>query len=460
MGAALAMALLLACDAYADSSRIRQFEYDGAGNLVNVTSVVLTAPPLVSDLTPAQVREGGSVVVVASGSNLLGAQVTASSALLAVKVLSSSLTQIEMKVTAAVGVAAGDIPLSFATKLGSDTADITVIAGVAPMLLVLPNPLVVESGGAVTQFSVRLESADVYAHEFSVTVADPAIAGLSTSTLTIPLGSTDTQESIEVFGLAVGATTVQITAATYGTVTIPAFVDEGYVPESGGFVVTSAAVSVVVSGGNNPTGGIFSVSAPVGLVSQVSTVIEQGFGTSPSVGVIAQVDTVSEQGFGTSPSVGVIAQVDTVSEQGFGTSPSVGVIAQVDTVSEQGFGASPSVGVVTQVEQSGNDKFGYSAVSPGVVFGASGRTFLPAGVQVGNSAVITLMGSNLDQVDSIRFDPAADIALVGLPIANGGGTQTDFTIDVGPAAQSGPRTLFLSGPFGEVPVEQLLDLTP
>ena len=417
----LVAALLLvfmAVNARADSARFQQYQYDGAGNLVGVSSVVLTGAPVVDSLTPNQVRQNTRLLVTVSGNNLLGLEVSSASAALTATAVSAELTSAVFGLTVPLGTAAGNYSLEFTTTLGSASADITVIAGVPPQLLVAPDPLLLSAGGGPLAVEVALSGVDNFAHELIVTTDDAAVATVSGS-LTIPVGSTEAVGALLITPVAFGSTTLVVSAPLLSEIRLPVYVTE---PFAGVATPVSAPLGVALTIDEPLSGSVVPVSPALGVALTIDEPLSGSVvPVSPALGVALTIDE---------PLSGSVVPV----------SPALGVALTIDE---------PLSGSVVPVTQ-----------PLGVHVGPLVDSLLPVTLTVGVNDQLTLVGENLDLVTAVRFEPEDPEITFGVPVVNPAGTQLDVTVNVGASATPAIRVLFVDGGFGSVPLQTAIEITP
>lgn len=438
----LVAALLLvfmAVNARADSARFQQYQYDGAGNLVGVSSVVLTGAPVVDSLTPNQVRQNTSLLVTVSGNNLLGLQVSSASAALTATAVSDELTSAVFELTIPLGTAAGNYSLEFTTTLGSASADITVIAGVPPQLLVTPDPLLLSAGGGPLAVAVALSGVDNFAHELIVTTDDAAVATVS-GTLTIPVGSTEAVGVLLITPVDFGSTTLVVSAPLLSEVRLPVYVTE---PFAGVATPVSAPLGVALTIDEPLSGSVVPVSAALGVALTIDEPLSGSVvPVSAALGVALTIDEpLSGSVVPVSAALGVALTIDEpLSGSVVPVSAALGVALTIDE---------PLSGSVVPVTQ-----------PLGVHVGPLVDSLLPVVLTIGVNDQLTLMGENLDLVTAVRFEPEDPEITFGVPAVNPAGTQLDVTVNVGASATPAIRVLFLDGGFGSVPLQTAIEIIP
>lgn len=96
-----AFVLFLACvPVNAATERIVDYEYDAAGNIVRIISREQSDPPVVGPLTPVFINQGRIRLISATGSNLLGIDVSTDYPGLSIEAVTSDETQITFQLTA------------------------------------------------------------------------------------------------------------------------------------------------------------------------------------------------------------------------------------------------------------------------------------------------------------------------------------------------------------------------
>lgn len=246
----------------ADSQRIVDYEYDGAGNIISTTSNVLTAPPFidVSSIKPNFINRGSSIRLTAIGTNLFKADITTDNPDLSIEISNTQLNQIDFIVTATEQAALGTANFSFTTRLGTDSIAIEVIP--AFELQLLPVPALV-GVGETTNFAIQFPQALSQQRDFEFSILDSNLATVAPLNSTISADENAAQISLD--GLISGSTQliVQSPLLVYEEFTVRVEETE---PLSGDIYNISLPVSVVVGtlDGSNDDNPI--LSSPVSVV--------------------------------------------------------------------------------------------------------------------------------------------------------------------------------------------------
>ena len=161
--------LCLSLHSYADTQRIIEYGYDGAGNITSISSTRNLNPPVISGVTPSLVRINLSAAFTATGTDLNNTQVTTDHPDLVVSNVNTGDTIITFDLDAANTVPLGQHTLTFTTQLGSVTAQVEVLPEL-PVIIVLPSPLTMEPGGEVITLDVFLTASDIFDHTLSIAI--------------------------------------------------------------------------------------------------------------------------------------------------------------------------------------------------------------------------------------------------------------------------------------------------
>ena len=208
-GCVSALLFFLSVTGHAQSSRFIEYEYDAAGNVIRMTTTVINAPPVVTELTPSHIRLNRASSMTATGSHLLGATVQTDHPELNASNVSSTPSRVVFTLTTTATTPLGPHTLTFSTSLGSATATVEVIPD-QPNLLVYPAPVAAPNTGAPVALIVELQTPDVVEHVLSLSIGNLGIANVSPSSVTIPVGQQRPTEVIQVTGLLDGVTTLTL----------------------------------------------------------------------------------------------------------------------------------------------------------------------------------------------------------------------------------------------------------
>ena len=183
-------------------------------------NVIALKPTLTANsLTPTSLRQAQTLNFQISGSNLLGAQVSIPSGV--------GLTLANLQTTAT--LASFDLTASATATLGPQTLSVSnpaVANGVATLAVnvavILPTinidalPLIVPPDGVARSYSISLSNADSVDNTLNLNTLDTTIISVSPATVTIPAGSTST--TINLTGLKLGVTPLNITSPSLAAV--------------------------------------------------------------------------------------------------------------------------------------------------------------------------------------------------------------------------------------------------
>ncbi|MCB1905455.1 MAG: hypothetical protein KDI18_15470 [Gammaproteobacteria bacterium] len=187
-----------------------EYVYDAVGNILEVRRIEVN-PPKVIDVDPPAVRRSVSVPVVVTGTDLLGATVTADDPGMRIMGQRSSTTEVSFELLPGEGVPLGVQLFTLSSSTGTAEFSLTVKPEL-PHIVASPPTLILSPGGQTTELSLSLSNADVDHHQLTLTVSDPAVAAISTVTLEFPAGQTEA--SLTVTSGALGTSAIDLTSAT------------------------------------------------------------------------------------------------------------------------------------------------------------------------------------------------------------------------------------------------------
>ena len=287
------------------------FSLQTAAGAVRYDSGITVVSPVptvsVTSITPASVRRAQSQSFQLTGTYLDGAQVAVPSGSgLTLSNLQTSANQasFDLAATSTATLGAKSLTVTNAALPDSIGSAIVTVHSALPSLYSSPSPYAVAVDGAQHTLAIRLTDSDSVADTIILSVADPTIASVATSSVTIPAGSM--QASVKITGLKPGMTVLNLTSATLGPASIQIFV---FNPVMGSVVgpvlsptvgvtvgqsgpVVSPAVKVTVSDGVPLTsaavkvtvldGGIVSKPVSVSVTDAARNVHSQPVGVSVS----------------------------------------------------------------------------------------------------------------------------------------------------------------------------------
>ena len=219
----LALAFFSAFAAAATRELI-ELRYDAAGNIISVESDVSSSPATVSGIDPSLVRIGTRVLVVANGTDLGNASVTADHPDLVISNVSSSSTQVQFTLDVGADTPLGPHSFTFSTSLGGASA-LIVVGPALPTLLISPVPLVIENQTGVS-LELRLSAPDSVDHVFTLVSDNAAVASFSVASVTITAGQKTPLVDPVVNGQSAGSAPLRIQSEVFGERRLTAFVSD------------------------------------------------------------------------------------------------------------------------------------------------------------------------------------------------------------------------------------------
>lgn len=267
-------------------------------------SVIPVKPTIeVSGVAPASLRREETKSFTLAGNNLQGASISVPAGVgLSLANLQTTPTQATFSLSAASGASLGAQVLTVtnpAVANGSATATVTVM-NAFPKVVVTPSPLVVPPDGSSHAFSLQLTNSDAVAHVLNLSPADPTIASVSPSSVTVPAG--ETQATVSMTGLKLGYTVLNISSPTLAAITVPVYVTNALNTGAsiGPLISMPVGVERMVDGSKLAPGSVVSPlnSMPVGVeraTSGVGLPVGSSLGPviSKPVGVARAADTSS-----------------------------------------------------------------------------------------------------------------------------------------------------------------------
>jgi len=438
-----AFVLFLACvPVNAATERIVDYEYDAAGNIVRIISREQSDPPVVGPLTPVFINQGRIRLISATGSNLLGIDVSTDYPGLSIEAVTSDETQITFQLTATSQAPVGEAIIRFTTGLGEAQQSIFV-AEASPGLTATPTPIAVDLSGAPKSVVLTFSEPRPEDETYSLAIRDPGTAALSADSFTISSG--ETEVTISISGLSNGATNLQIDLAQkFYTYNFPVYANESYAelltlfPDMQNRNLFANPVGVVIQD-NNPYLPNTAIAAPVGVLVDSNA----AYYAKP-VGVFYGDDLAGQL---LSKPVGVFYINDLAGQL---LSKPVGVLYGDDLGGQL---LSKPVGVLV----SSSVSFAYST-PVGAIYGPIADTSQPPTVAVGTAVDFSITGFNLSEVQTVKVSPSDDIT-VGVISINPEGTLLSIPLTIDPLAATGQRELVLEDDIGPIVSRSGLPLT-
>lgn len=445
---------------FADSQRILDFEYDQAGHVTRIISSFQTDPPDVVEINPPFINIGRTVRMTATGFNLLQVQITTAEPGLIINSISSTLNEAIFDLTANDEAAVGTASLTFTTGLGSDVETI-IVADRVPDLLTVPNPISVPPNGAPTAGRLVFVEPLPADQTFSVSIADPSIAGINQATVTFAAG--ETSANLEITGLLAGSTALNVNApAQFFFNSFPVYVMGAFTgDENGNAGAFSRPVQLLVGSGdlnnvmNNPL-----ASRPVTILvgpDDPDSVLNNPILSAP-VGITVgsnEAGGVENNPFLSLPVGIAVGSNDTAgAENNPFLSMPVGLLVgpdDPDSVLNNPV-LSSSVGIaVGSNDVSGGDNNPILSALAGVLIGPVLSSAAPVLLDRGTSVNVAISGFNLQSVNSITLVPAEDVSL-GVFNVSPDGSEITVPVTVDANAVVGSREVVVATPDGEISV--------
>jgi len=276
-----------------------------AGKVRYDTGLAIISPKptiVITSIVPSALRRGESKSIQITGTSLQGAQISPpSGAGLTLSNLVTTDTQANFTLAASASATLGAQALTLTNAAIANSATATVSVNPAlPVVFTNPAQLSAPPNNTARPFTVVLANSDTVAHTLNLSIADATIATIAPASVTIPAGST--QATINITGLKLGFTLLNITSPTLASVSVQVYVTNllngavigpvvaplvGVLRGGGSTVgpIVSPAVGVF-RGGASTVGPIISVSPPVGVLRGGGSTV--GPIVSPPVGVSNQ----------------------------------------------------------------------------------------------------------------------------------------------------------------------------
>jgi YD repeat-containing protein len=266
---------------HADSQRVLQYEYDGAGNIVRIVAADNLAPPTVGSLNPSFIDQGAQAMIIASGTNLAGVDVsTSASGLTVLDVAPISDTQVRFTLRADPLTPLALADLVFTTVLGSTTAAV-LIAEPLPIISSVPNPIALSVVAPPVPVVLVFDAPFAEDRTFQFSVQNPAIATVSESSIVMPAGAVQVVVTLD--GLALGTTSLDVTEQQrFRAVSVPVFISDATLV-AGSYGIRSANLGVVMPAppaarASDAASPLLGVVMPAPPAARISDVVSQPLG--------------------------------------------------------------------------------------------------------------------------------------------------------------------------------------
>jgi len=376
--------------------RIVEYEYDNAGNVIRIITQEQFNPPALLPLTPDFINVGQTRTFTATGSNLLGIDVTTEVPGLSISDISATASQVSFQLTASSQAPIGNAAIRFVTGLG-EVEQTVFVAENPPALTANPDPIAIAHNNSVSTISLEFSVPRPENETYTLTTGDSSVADTVTSSFTILAG--ESQVDIALTGLVIGSTNLNIElAAKFYAYSFPVIVGKSY-------------DELAVEFPDMLQRNLFAAS--VGVLLQD--------GTQFAPGTVTQVVGVE---------VGTLSGITT---DPVGVSYGDGLVGRLMT-GPVGVNLSDNVSLV---------------FSPrvGTVYGPLIDSTQPTVVAVGATVDLDVAGVNLDDVVNITVTPDTDITVDSFTV-NPEGTQLILTLTIEPLAALGERVVSLEDSSG------------
>ena len=205
------------------AGRVTEYDYDAAGNIraVRTGGSATALQPTVTSVTPAGFRKAAAAQVTVTGTNFVGARLSAADPEIDITNVSQTTTQFRFTASATDAAVPGTKNFTIANAAGSASFALT-LAPQLPLAAFNPQPIALPPDNAPRPFTVVLSNADTIAHTIDLTTDNAATATVSPSSVTFASG--ETSKTIQITGHIGGLTTVRATSTTLASAAAPVFV--------------------------------------------------------------------------------------------------------------------------------------------------------------------------------------------------------------------------------------------
>lgn len=299
-----------------------EYNYDAAGNILNVTSGGTVAPPSVSGIAPASAARNKIVQVVVSGDGLTGASVASDDPEIVPMGVVASKNAVSFRLSVSPRAALGSHVLTFRNAAGSTTAGFEVLPALPYELY--PSPVQLAPDGISRKATLRLGQAVLEATTVTISTASPAVAKPKAGQLLLQPGQSEA--TFGVIGVAQGVTLLRLRLPDMAEpLEYMVFVDPGF---SSGLLAYSSAIGIAKGVPWSLSSGAHVISGAIGIAKGVPwSVSSAAMVTSGGVGISRGVPwSVSSGAHVHSGSIGIAKGVPwSVSPGALVTSGSVGL---------------------------------------------------------------------------------------------------------------------------------------
>jgi hypothetical protein len=423
------------------SITLRTPRTNGAADFVsNALAIsVITLPPTIDSVAPGSLRRGETKDMQIVGTNLSAVAITTTDAGLQISEVALSAKKATFKLTALANATLGKQSVKLTNSAGSASVQVSVNP-VLPAASVTPTPIAVPPDGTPRQFAIQLSYPDTVEHQFSVSIADQSVVQVSTLSLSIEAGKVQVIGSLS--GLKSGVTSLTLTSATLGTLSVPIYVTADFL----GLNTSNASLLGVVFG---------EIAEPNSLsVSPVSNSVGVVFGNaiydvSPKAVAVDSGSTtlkISGEGLQAATSIAMVpADGITLGNMAIaadGKSISVPIVISPDAPATQRRVALASASGPYRAIRPDSDRLTITQPRPELLsvdplFGIPGTSSLN----------VTIRGRNLQSVEDIDSQPGDGVSFGASPTISADGTQINAVMNIASTAAVGPRAIVVRTPI-------------
>lgn len=420
--------------------QVTEYEYDAVGNILSVRRPGLAQPPQITAVTPPSIRRLDRSRFTVTGKNLSGTSVISPDKALGFSALEVLGDQLSFDLAPTQLSPSG--PQTFRVQGAAGSAEFSIrIDPVLPSMSISPGPIAVPPDGSARNFVVTLSSPDAMEHRIVLASANPAIAAVAPTEVTIPIG--ETRAAIQITGRQAGLTAITMSSGALRSVSVPIFVTAEF---SGLTTSYAKQLGIVRSDSAEPPAQPLSqASSSLGVV--VGGYIENVQPDALVVGSNAATVTAAGAGLGdvtaasVVPSEGVEVSSFTAAADGSSVEVVLDISADAPKTLRRLVLAGPAGPYRAATPAS--DRFLISAPLPELesvspLFAVPGASNL----------ALTIRGRNLHRMSAVSLVPGNGIVVGASPEITADGTLMTVPIAVSPFAPLGDHVVVIRSPAG------------
>jgi hypothetical protein len=305
-----------------------------------------------------------------------------------------------------------------------------------------PQPIAVPPTGSARPFLVSLSSPDNVDYTIALASANPAVATVSPSSITVLAGQTEAR--VNVTGLAVGQTAINLSAPGLASTSVPVFVTAEFAGITTSFAPLLGVTKATEPGSTSATFGPFaSPTLGVAVGAYLSGVapgaLAQGSGPTPLV--ISGEGLEAVTGVAIQPADGLTLGSIAVAPDGRSVTVPVTVAANAPTGPRRVVLSGAQARYVAA--RPGADQI-LVTLSPPEILSLDPIFALPGDL----ARTLTIRGKIFQGVQSVQVTPSAGVTLSATPTVNADGTIVTVAYSVAANAPLGPRVVTVTTPAG------------